>query len=298
MKIFDCFMFYDEDLLLDLRLNILDQHVDFFVIVESKYFHNGKERQLKFDIKKYKQFENKIIYIVHKNEPAGIHKVNKEDDEGIKSYKLITNAHLRENDQRNHISQGLNNATDNDLILISDVDEIPNFESINLEKIKNQLIFFEQSLFYYKLNRYLPNFIWYGTKGCKKKYLKSPQWLRNIKSKKFLFWRLDTLFSDTKYINKYFINDGGWHFSNLKNAEDIELKLKSYLHHRDYEVEELGAKKINELIKNNQTIYDMFGDKTSKKYGDDKRKKLEKYEFSNLPEFIKLNKDKLKEWID
>ena len=298
MKIFDCFMFYDEDLLLDLRLNILDQHVDFFVIVESKYFHNGKERQLKFDIKKYKQFENKIIYIVHKNEPAGIHKVNKEDDEGIKSYKLITNAHLRENDQRNHISQGLNNATDNDLILISDVDEIPNFESINLEKIKNQLIFFEQSLFYYKLNRYLPNFIWYGTKGCKKKYLKSPQWLRNIKSKKFLFWRLDTLFSDTKYINKYFINDGGWHFSNLKNAEDIELKLKSYLHHRDYEVEELGAKKINELIKNNQTIYDMFGDKTSKKYGNDKRKKLEKYEFSNLPEFIKLNKDKLKEWID
>jgi beta-1,4-mannosyl-glycoprotein beta-1,4-N-acetylglucosaminyltransferase len=291
-------MFYDEDLLIDLRLNILDQHVDFFVIVESKYFHNGKERQLKFDIKKYKQFENKIIYIVHENEPAGIHKVNKEDDEGIKSYKLITNAHLRENDQRNHISQGLNNATDNDLILISDVDEMPNFESINLEKIKNQLIFFEQSLFYYKLNRYLPNFIWYGTKGCKKKYLKSPQWLRNIKSKKFLFWRLDTLFSDTKYINKYFINDGGWHFSNLKNAEDIELKLKSYLHHRDYEVEELGAKKINELIKNNQTIYDMFGDKTSKKYGDDKRKKLEKYEFSNLPEFIKLNKDKLKEWID
>jgi len=298
MKIFDCFMFYDEDLLLDLRLNILDQHVDFFVIVESKYFHNGKERQLKFDIKKYEKFENKIIYIVHENEPAGIHKVNKEDDEGIKSYKLITNAHLRENDQRNHISLGLNNAGEDDLILISDVDEIPNFESINLEKIKNQLIFFEQSLFYYKLNRYLPNFIWYGTKGCKKKYLKSPQWLRNIKSKKFLFWRLDTLFSDTKYINKYFINDGGWHFSNLKNAEDIELKLKSYLHHRDYEVEELGAKKINELIKNNQTIYDMFGDKTSKKYGDDKRKKLEKYEFSNLPEFIKLNKDKLKEWID
>jgi len=298
MKIFDCFMFYDEDLLLDLRLNILDQHVDFFVIVESKYFHNGKERQLKFDIKKYEKFENKIIYIVHENEPAGIHKVNKEDDEGIKSYKLITNAHLRENDQRNHISQGLNNATDNDLILISDVDEIPNFESINLEKIKNQLIFFEQSLFYYKLNRYLPNFIWYGTKGCKKKYLKSPQWLRNIKSKKFLFWRVDTFLSDTKYINKYFINNGGWHFSNLKNAEDIELKLKSYLHHRDYEVEELGTKKINELIKNNQTIYDMFGDKTSKKYGDDKRKKLEKYEFSNLPEFIKLNKDKLKEWID
>ena len=70
------------------------------------------------------------------------------------------------------------------------------------------------------------------------------------------------------------------------------------MHHRDYEVEELGIKKIDELIKNNQTIYDMFADKSSKKYGDDKRKKLEKYEFSSLPEFIKLNKDRLKEWID
>ena len=298
MKIFDCFMFYDEDLLLDLRLNILNDFIDYFVIVESKYFHNGKERQLKFDIKKYKKFENKIIYIVHENEPPGISKVNKDDDEDIKSYKLITNAHLRENDQRNQISQGLNDATDNDLILISDVDEIPNFESIKLEKVKNQIVMFEQSIFYYKLNRYLPNFTWYGTKGCKKKYLKSPQWLRNIKSKKFPFWRLDALFSDTKYINKYFIKSGGWHFSNLKNAEDVELKLNRYLHHHDYEVERLGVKKINELIKNNLTIYDMFADKTKKKYGDDKRKKLEKYEFSNLPEYIKLNKDKLKDWID
>ena len=138
MKIFDCFMFYDEDLLLDLRLNILDQHVDFFVIVESKYFHNGKERQLKFDIKKYKKFENKIIYIVHDNEPAKIHKLNQGDDEGTKSYKLIINAHLRENDQRNHISKGLNNAKDDDLILISDVDEIPNFESIDLKKLRTK----------------------------------------------------------------------------------------------------------------------------------------------------------------
>ena len=298
MKIFDCFMFYDEDLLLDLRLNILDQHVDFFVIVESKYFHNGKERQLQFNIKKYKKFDHKIIYIAHENEPTKIHKVNKEDEEGIKSYKLIINSHLRENDQRNHISKGLNNATDNDLILVSDIDEIPNFESIELEKIKNQIVMFKQSIFYYKLNRYLPNFTWYGTKGCKKKYLKSPQWLRNIKSKRFLFWRLDTLFSDKKYINKYFVNNGGWHFSNLKNAEDIELKLKSYLHHRDYEVERLDIKKINELMKNSLTIYDMFADKTSNKYGDDRRKKLEKYEFNNLPEYIKQNKDKLEEWID
>jgi beta-1,4-mannosyl-glycoprotein beta-1,4-N-acetylglucosaminyltransferase len=298
MKIFDCFMFYDEELLLDIRLNILDKYIDFFIIVESEYFHNGKKRQLKFDIDKFKKFEKKIIYIIHKSEPEGIIKLNDLDDENIKSYKLIHNAHLRENDQRNHISKGLSAADNDDLILISDVDEIPNLQSINLAKVNNQIIIFEQHIFYYKFNRYLSNFTWHGTKACKKKKLISPQWLRNIKNKIFPFWRLDTFFSKNRYINKLFIQNGGWHFSNIKNANDLELKLKSYLHHRDYEVEELGYNKINELIKNNETIYDMFGDKKSKKYGNDNRKKLEKYDLKKLPKFIQDNKSKLKEWMD
>ena len=298
MKIFDCFMFYDEELLLDIRLNILDKYVDFFIIVESEYFHNGKKRQLKFDINKFKKFKDKIIYLVHKNEPNGVIKLNDNDDESTKSYKLILNAHLRENDQRNYISKGLTSADRDDLILISDVDEIPNFDFLNLSKINNQVIMFEQEIFYYKFNRYLPNFTWYGTRACRKKELLSPQWLRNIKSKKFPFWRVDTFFSKNKYINKYFVKNGGWHFSNIKNANDIELKLKSYLHHRDYEAEELGYNKINELIKKNETIYDMFGDKKSKKYGDNKRKKLEKYELNKLPQFIQDNQTKFKEWMD
>jgi beta-1,4-mannosyl-glycoprotein beta-1,4-N-acetylglucosaminyltransferase len=298
MKIFDCFMFYDEELLLDIRLNILDQYVDFFVIVESEYFHNGKKRKLRFDINKFKKFENKIIYIIHKNEPDGIINLNDKDNEDDKSYKLILNAHLRENDQRNHISQGLAKADNDDLILISDVDEIPNFNSIDLSKIANQIIIFEQDIFYYKFNRYLPNFKWFGTKACKKKKLISPQWLRNIKNKKLYFWRVDTFFSKNRYINKLFIQNGGWHFSNIKNANDLELKLKSYLHHRDYEVEELGYNKINELINSNETIYDMFGDKKAKKYGDDKRRTLEKYDLKKLPEFIQYNLNKFKEWID
>jgi|TARA_B110001452_G_scaffold264651_1_gene267990 beta-1,4-mannosyl-glycoprotein beta-1,4-N-acetylglucosaminyltransferase len=291
-------MFYDEELLLDIRLNILDKYVDFFIIVESEYFHNGKKRQLKFDINKFKKFKDKIIYLVHKNEPNGVIKLNDNDDESTKSYKLILNAHLRENDQRNYISKGLTSADRDDLILISDVDEIPNFDFLNLSKINNQVIMFEQEIFYYKFNRYLPNFTWYGTRACRKKELLSPQWLRNIKSKKFPFWRVDTFFSKNKYINKYFVKNGGWHFSNIKNANDIELKLKSYLHHRDYEAEELGYNKINELIKKNETIYDMFGDKKSKKYGDDKRKKLEKYELNKLPQFIQDNQTKFKEWMD
>ena len=128
--------------------------------------------------------------------------------------------------------------------------------------------------------------------------MKSPQWIRNVKNKKFHFWRLDTLFSNPKYINKHFVKNGGWHFSNIKRTKDIELKLKSYLHHRDYENEELGLKKIEEIIKRNETIYDMFGDKTSKKFGDNQRKKLEKYNMNKLPEYIIKNSGKFKEWLD
>ena len=298
MKIFDCFMFYDEELLLDIRMNILDDFVDYFVIVESKYFHNGKERNLKFDINNYSKFKDKIIYIVHDEKPNGIWKIDKDDKKDVISHKKIVNAHLRENHQRNFIEKGLNKSKDDDLILISDVDEIPNLESIDLRKIKNKIIMFEQNIFYYKLNRFLPDFKWFGTKVCRKKDLVNPQWLRNIKSTRYPFFRIDTFFSNSKYTNKFYVKNGGWHFSNLKNSVDIELKLKSYLHHHDYESEELGKEKIEELIKNNSTIYDMFVDKTSSKYGDDSRKQLEKFEINKLPLYIQKNLNRFKDWVD
>lgn len=298
MKIFDCFMFYDEELLLDIRMNILDKLVDYFVIVESKFFHNGKERELKFDINKYSKFKKKIIYIIQDKQPQGIKLIEPSDDEGTKSFKMIYNAHLREHYQRNFIENGLNNSEEDDIILISDVDEIPNLENVNIRNIKNKLILFEQDIFYYKLNRYLPNFKWYGTKACKKRYLKSPQWLREIKNKDYSFIRIDTFFSKLKYIDKYYVRNGGWHFSNLKDSKDIETKLKSYLHHRDYEVEELGIEKIKQLIEENKTIYNMYVDKASQKYDDKSRKNLEKFEINKLPLYIQNNLQEFKNWID
>tara|TARA_B100001063_G_scaffold54145_1_gene48156 strand:- start:283 stop:1179 length:897 start_codon:yes stop_codon:yes gene_type:complete len=298
MKIFDCFMFYDEELLLDIRMNTLDKFVDYFVIAESKFFHNGKERELKFDINKYSKFKKKIIYIIQDKQPQGIKLIEPSDDEGTKSFKMIYNAHLREHYQRNLIENGLNNSEEDDIILISDVDEIPNLENVNIRNIKNKLILFEQDIFYYKLNRYLPNFKWYGTKACKKRYLKSPQWLREIKNKDYSFIRIDTFFSKLKYIDKYYVRNGGWHFSNLKNSKDIETKLKSYLHHRDYEVEELGIEKIKQLIEENKTIYNMYVDKASQKYDDKSRKNLEKFEINKLPLYIQNNLQEFKNWID
>jgi len=297
MRIFDCFMFYDEEVVLDIRLNTLKNSVDCFVIVESKFYHNGKKRDLKFNIDNFPKFKDKIIYIVQDEEPLDLESVKKDDDEGTKSHKFIFNAHKRENFQRNLISKGLVKSNEDDLIMISDVDEIPNLKNLNVAKVNNKIVIFEQSIFYYKLNRYLEGFIWHGTKACKKKNLKSPQWIRNVKNKKFNFWRLDTFFSETKHMNKIFIKEGGWHFSNLKNPAEIENKLKSYLHHRDFEVENIDLKEISKLVRNNETIYDMFTDKRQKKFSENKRK-LNLYPKNKLPQYILDNENKFKEWLD
>ena len=225
MKIFDCFMYFDEEVILDLRLNILSPYIDYFIIVESSYTHKGDKRNLKFDINKFDRFKEKIIYLTYDEIPSGIEEVFEDDSEGEKSRKLILNAAHRENGQRNYISKGLENAQEEDLVLISDVDEIPNLRNLNLKEIKNEIILFKQDMFYYKLNLKMPNLVWSGTKGCKKKNFKNPQWLRNIKDKKYPIYRLDTLFSEKKYINLKFINNGGWHFSNIKTPEEIEHKL-------------------------------------------------------------------------
>ena len=195
MKIFDCFMYFDEEVVLDLRLNILNEYVDYFVIVESIFTHKGEQRKLQFNHEKFAKFKNKIIYLKYDLEHKNIEKISPNDNEEVKSRKYILNAGLRENDQRNFIINGIKEAQNEDMVLISDVDEIPNLQMINIKSIKNKLILFEQNIFYYKLNRFLPGFKWYGTKACKKKHLKSPQWLRNIKGKSYPKWRLDTYFS-------------------------------------------------------------------------------------------------------
>ena len=289
-------MYFDEDVILDLRLNILNPFIDYFVIVESTFNHKGEKRKLKFDINKYKKFENKIIYLIFDEEPSGIEKVFDTDNEGEVSRKLILNAASRENGQRNFISKGLERANEKDLILISDVDEIPNLEKINWNTLKDQIVLFKQDMFYYKLNLRLPDLIWSGSKACRKKYLKSPQWLRNVKDKKYSFFRLDTLFSEKKYINIKFINNGGWHFSNIKTAAEIEYKLKSYLHHREFDLNPMSESEIEDIIKNKQAIYDLKVDKKINKIGSGN--KLVEHPLNKLPSYILENIDKYKDWIN
>ena len=296
MKIFDCFMYFDEDTVLELRLNVLDKFIDYFVIVESTFTHKGDERKLKFDIKKFSKFKDKIIYLVYDIEPKNIEKILESDDETKKSIKYIYNAAYRENGQRNFISNGLKDAQPNDLILISDVDEIPNLENFDYQNFNEKIIIFKQDMFYYKFNLKMPNLIWSGTKGCRKKDLLTPQWLRNVKDRKYSFYRLDAYFSKTKYMDIAFVNNGGWHFSNLKTAKEIEYKLRSYLHHREFDANPISSDKIAEIMKNKIAIYDLTLDKREKKFGEGE--KLEKYSMDKLPKFLNENQKKYKEWID
>ena len=135
MKIFDCFQFFDEDMMLELRLNSLYDYVDQFVIVENLYMHSGKKKNQNFDIKKYKKFENKIKYILVDKLPEDLFDINKFSG-SEKTNKIIDNTLKIEHNQRNKILEGLDNADKNDLILVSDVDEIPKLEGIKKKLIK------------------------------------------------------------------------------------------------------------------------------------------------------------------
>lgn len=232
MAIYDCFQYFNEDHIVDLRLNILDKYVDYFVISESTKTHQGKEKKLNFDIKNFYKFKDKIIYLIA-NPDSNLIKINHKF-----GHSLI------EQHQRNFLINGLKKASDDDLILISDSDEIPDLEKLNL--IKKKFFAFSQKAFCYKINLLNPKENnWIGTRGCKKKHLITAQKLRNIKFKNYSFWRFDKR-------NLQILENGGWHFSYLLDLEKISEKIKSFSHSEDNTKENTEIvniqKKLNELI--------------------------------------------------
>ena len=289
-------MYFDEDLLLDIRLNYLDKFVHKFIITEANYTHNGSKKKLNFDINKFKKFKDKIIYIMVDKEPENIKQLIEGESKSKRGEKLILNGMARDYFQRQSIRKGLLEASEEDIILISDLDEIPNLENIDFMNLNNDILFFEQKIFYYKLNLHYENFSWHGTRAIKKKNLLSPQWLRNIKGKKYPQWRLDTLFSKKKYSNLIFKKDGGWHFTCLRKARDLEKKLLNFAHHYEFEASGLKLDDIKKLIKEKRIIYDYKVDQKEFKWSG--KSILKKIEFNLLPDYIFKNRKKFAEWLD
>tara|TARA_Y100000389_G_scaffold190489_1_gene215398 strand:+ start:426 stop:1241 length:816 start_codon:yes stop_codon:yes gene_type:complete len=269
MKIYDCFSYLDEDLLLDLRLNILNEYVDYFIIVEGNKTWQNNFKPFKFEINKFHKFKHKIIYVPVEDMPDG------------------ENPYLRENFQRNAIKRGIEKASDDDLIIISDLDEIPNPKKIKDFKKNMKYAVFKQLHFYYKINlQSQKNPYWYGSRICLKKYLESPQWLRNLKFKKRPFWRID------KFRLNNIIEDGGWHFCNLKDPEKLLYKYKNLCETDDPHV---FKEKIDQRFLNVEEI------KRRIKEGHDIIGREETYLPINLdsrfPEYIIQNKNNLRDWI-
>ena len=267
MAIYDCFQFFNEEHIVDLRLNILNKFVDTFVIVESTINHQGQNKKLNFDIKKFSKFKNKINYIIVDDTPKDIIKPHTGGES------------LVEQHQRNSLIKGLKKASDNDLVILSDVDEIPDLNKLK-EFDKNKYAVFSQKMFMYKLNLLnLGENNWHGSKICLKKNLKSPQWLRNLKFKKYPFWRLD------KPRNIQIIKDGGWHFAYLHTAENISRKIKSFAHGEFNKKNLTDEKEIQKRIENKEDVFNRGYD----------LKKIDIDE--SYPDYIRQNLELLKNWI-
>ena len=289
-------MYFDEDLLLDLRLNTLDKFVKKFVITEATYTHNGSKKQLKFNINKFLKFKDKIIYLIVDKPPPNILELDEGESKDKKGEKLILNGMARDYFQRESLSRGLVNTVDDDLILISDLDEIPNLLELNFNKIKNNILIFEQKMFYYKLNLLYSDYTWMGTKATRKKNFLSPQWLRNIKGKNYPKWRIDTIFSKKKYSNLLFIKNGGWHFTCLRTPEELEKKLLNFAHHYEFEESGLQIKDLKKLIAEKRVMYDHNVDQKSYKWSG--KSTLKNLEIDLLPDYISSNLDKYSDCID
>ena len=293
MKIYDCTTFYSEKMMMNLRFNILNKHVHKFIVVESSFSHSGEKKNFNFNINDYSKFKDKIIYLKIHKEPDNLYT----DAEQLKDpiYKRL-NSIKRIEQSYDCMMEGILSALEDDLIIISDNDEIPNLDSIKLKESNKKFFIFKQLLFYYKFNLFHDLMPWFGSKACKKKYLKSFSNLRNLKNKKYPYWRLDTFLSNIKEISLDVIDDGGWHFTNIKTPEDLYIKMKNFGHHNEFDESKLTVNDLREKINQGLVFYDHFADKNSKeKWKNDY--KLKVIENDLLPSYLIKNQDNFKEWF-
>ena len=217
--IYDCFMFFNEDDILDIRLHELYDKVDWFVLAEQSYTHSGKEKPLfwrSFLIhdERFADVRDKVINLEIKSKP--------------KKYRGSWDL---ENYHRNCIQRGIKQANDEDIVLISDCDEIPDLN----RELPDFPFVFEQDYYCYYLNCKTPH-KWKGTVATKKKYLNTltPQDYRNSKDK-------------LKSV------EGGWHFGYIGDEQKIRAKLTSFAH-TEYS-DEHSIKKIINQYKNLKDPY-------------------------------------------
>tara|TARA_B110000211_G_C14071183_1_gene550063 strand:+ start:874 stop:1710 length:837 start_codon:yes stop_codon:yes gene_type:complete len=277
---------------MDVRFNVLNEFVHKFIVVESLYSHSGKKKKLNFDIKNYLKFKDKIIYLIIDKEPKDL---------------IVNSPNIRQNEKRinslkridlsyNHMISGISGATEDDLIILSDNDEIPNLNSELFKKTKKNIIIFKQLFFYYKFNLLYDRVPWFGSKACKKKYLKSFSWLKQIKNKKYPFWRFDTYFKSLKNINLQIVENGGWHFTNVNTPKEVFEKMKNFGHHDEFDASGLTVDDIKKKIINKKVFYNHLArQEANNKWNSEYE--LKKIDDNMLPKYLLDNRENFKEWF-
>ena len=274
MKIYDFIIYFGEVLLLNLRFETLYNQIDKFIIIEANKYFNGNPKPKFFDHKKFHKYSNKIEYYYIENLP----KYNGNNLE----YEIFI---------KNQIAIGLKNLDDEDIVLISDADEIPNLKN---DKFKNHdSAVFLQKMYYYKFNINVYEGLKFKnkiacTRSCKFKFFKSFQQMREFRVKNIPWWRFD------QKIKRYVEEDGGWHFSFLMNSMDIKSKLSRFEHEIKHLKKEdeyilsdlMNIKRIENNIINLKDPYDRDHIKLKKVKIDE-----------SFPKYILENKDVLEEFI-
>ena len=271
-KIFDCVTFFQENLQIELRFNILNDVVDKFVVCESVYDHRGKEKKINFSKYKYPEVISKIEHIII-----------------TKKFPEKNTPWQNQSWQREYILEGIKDADKNDLIMFSDPDEIPNPEKLKNFNPRKKYSIFLQNMYTYRLNIFNKyESPWEGTRVCKKKDLSSVDWLRDkvlAKNLKYPFWRID------KEKNIDLIEDGGWHFNYLLKPEQISKKLKSLAATQWDWGEKLTKEEFFSIKNIEEKIY-------SKKDLFNRGHNYQKITIDkSFPQFIRENLDKYKNWL-
>jgi|TARA_B110000114_G_C15022282_1_gene369392 beta-1,4-mannosyl-glycoprotein beta-1,4-N-acetylglucosaminyltransferase len=264
-KIFDCITFFRENFITNLRFEILNEVVDYFVICESRYDHQGKSKELNFSLKNPK-FKEKIIYLVLEEQ-----------------FKNKNNPWKNQAEQREHIINGLKKAEPEDYIMFSDPDEIPRPEILKELMLNKVYGIFQQDLYCYKFNIFNKHETpWAGTRVCRKKNLTSIDYMRQQVKYKNLsapFWK----FYKEKSIQ--IISNGGWHFNCILTPKEISRKLKTFAH---TEVSGDEFSSLSVIEKNILEKKDLF----------QRGKYYEKVDLDKtFPKYILENISSLKEWI-
>jgi beta-1,4-mannosyl-glycoprotein beta-1,4-N-acetylglucosaminyltransferase len=250
--IYDCFTFFNELDILDLRLQLLHEKVDKFILVESTKTHSNLDKPLYFSINKdrYKKYSDKIIHVV------------------VSEFPDVQNSWTIENYQRNQIFKYLDNCTPNDLILISDVDEIPNPDLLSSDRFGNDIYCLIQDQYFFFYNyRDLNHLYWIGgTKVFKYKII-----LENLIDERKVHYNdisfpfyLNKGITATKirlYDGCRYIYNGGWHFSYLGGIEAIFKKVSAFAHQELNNTKFLDKKRIEECLSTGKDVFERSGHK-------------------------------------